>query len=100
MRSGSPTFGNWFALELSAANHRQLWVPPGFAHGFQVLGDTAEVLYKTRPYYAPAAERAIAWNDPMLAIRWPNAAAAVVSPKDRAAPLFSAMRAELLNFSF
>lgn len=100
IRAGSPTFGSWFAMELFAANHRQLWVPAGFAHGFQVIGETAEVLYKTTAYYAPAAERSIAWNDPTLAIDWPNPASAIVSAKDGDAPHFSAIRAELLTYSF
>lgn len=72
IRKSSPTFGQWVGEELSADNHRQLWVPPGFAHGFLVLSDTAEFLYKTTDYYAPAAERCIAWNDPDLAIAWPS----------------------------
>lgn len=72
IRKSSPTFGQWVGQELSADNHRQLWVPPGFAHGFLVLSDTAEFLYKTTDYYAPAAERCIAWNDPDLAIAWPR----------------------------
>ena len=70
LRRSSPTFGRWVGVELSADNHRQLWVPPGFAHGFFVLSETAEFLYKTTDYYAPAHERCIAWNDPTLAIDW------------------------------
>lgn len=70
IRKSSPTFGQWVAVELSADNKRQLWVPPGFAHGFVVYSDTAEFLYKTTDYYAPAHERCIAWNDPQLAIDW------------------------------
>ena len=70
IRKSSPTFGQWVGAELSADNHRQLWVPPGFAHGFLVLSDTAEFLYKTTDYYAPAFERCIAWDDPTLAIDW------------------------------
>ena len=70
IRKSSPTFGQWEAVELSADNQRQLWVPPGLAHGFVVYSETAEFLYKTTDYYAPAHERCIAWNDPDLAIDW------------------------------
>ena len=70
IRKSSPTFGQWVAEELSEDNHRQLWVPPGFAHGFVVLSEVAEFLYKTTDYYAPAFERCIAWDDPTLAIDW------------------------------
>ena len=70
IRKSSPSFGQWVAVELSADNKRQLWVPPGFAHGFVVFSETAEFLYKTTDYYAPAHERCIAWNDPQLAIDW------------------------------
>lgn len=70
IRRSSPTFGRWVGEELSEDNHRQLWVPPGFAHGFVVLSETAEFLYKTTDYYAPAHERCIAWSDPDLAIDW------------------------------
>jgi dTDP-4-dehydrorhamnose 3,5-epimerase len=84
IRKSSPTFGKWVGMELSADNHRQLWVPPGFAHGFLVLSDTAEFLYKTTDYYAPEYERCIAWNDPVLAIAWPDMGMApVLSGKDR-----------------
>lgn len=72
IRKSSATFGQWVGVELSAENHRQLWVPPGFAHGFVVLSDTADFLYKTTDYYAPQYERCIAWNDPALAIAWPD----------------------------
>jgi len=72
IRRSSPTFGKWVGVELSADNHRQLWVPPGFAHGFLVLSETADFLYKTTEYYAPEHERCIAWNDPALAIAWPD----------------------------
>ena len=72
IRKGSPTFGQWVGEELSEDNHRQLWVPPGFAHGFVVLSDTAEFLYKTTDYYAPQFERCIMWNDPTLDIDWPT----------------------------
>ncbi len=72
IRKSSPTFGQWVGVELSADNHRQLWVPPEFAHGFLVLSETADFLYKTTEYYAPEHERCIAWNDPALAIAWPD----------------------------
>ena len=72
IRKSSATFGQLVGVELSAENHRQLWVPPGFAHGFVVLSDTADFLYKTTDYYAPQYERCIAWNDPTLAIAWPD----------------------------
>ena len=72
IRKSSATFGQGVGVELSAENHRQLWVPPGFAHGFVVLSDTADFLYKTTDYYAPQYERCIAWNDPTLAIAWPD----------------------------
>ena len=85
IRKSSPTFGQWVAEELSEDNHRQLWVPPGFAHGFVVLSDIAEFLYKTTDYYAPQFERCIAWNDPDLAIDWPNMGMApLLSAKDGA----------------
>lgn len=70
IRKSSPTFGKWVGAELSADNHHQLWIPPGFAHGFVVLSDVAEFLYKTTDYYAPEHERCIAWNDSTLAIDW------------------------------
>ena len=72
IRPGSATFGRWFGLALSADNHRQLWIPPGLAHGFLVLTDTADFLYKTTAYYAPQAEGAVRWDDPDLAIAWPD----------------------------
>ena len=71
LRRSSPTFGQWVGEVLSADNKRQLWVPPGLAHGFVVLSESAEFLYKTTDYYAPEFERCIAWNDPKLAIKWP-----------------------------
>jgi dTDP-4-dehydrorhamnose 3,5-epimerase len=72
IRRDSPTFGQWVGEILSADNKRQLWVPPGLAHGFVVLSEHAEFLYKTTDYYAPEHERCIAWNDPTLAISWPT----------------------------
>ena len=82
IRQGSPTFGQWVGAELSEDNQHQLWVPPGFAHGFVVLSDSADFLYKTTDYYAPQHERCIAWNDLWLAIRWPYAGQPSLSPKD------------------
>ena len=82
VRRSSPTFGRWVGAELSADNHHQLWVPPGFAHGFVVLSETAEFLYKTTDYYAPEHERCIKWNDPMLAIDWRLTTEPRLSAKD------------------
>lgn len=82
IRPDSPTCGRWVAVELSAENRRQIWVPSGLAHGFLVLSDTAEVLYKTTDYYLPSAERCIIWNDPTLAIDWPLTGPPTLSPKD------------------
>ena len=89
IRKSSPQFGRWVGVELSGDNHRQLWVPPGFAHGFIVTSDSADFLYKTTDYYAPAFERCIAWNDPGLAIAWPveGNAQPLVSAKDQAGAL-------------
>ena len=74
LRKSSPTFGKWVAVELSAENKKQLWIPPGFAHGFLVLSPTAEFLYKTTDYYHPQSEVCLAWNDPTVNIEWPLAA--------------------------
>ncbi|HAN27253.1 MAG TPA: dTDP-4-dehydrorhamnose 3,5-epimerase [Haliea salexigens] len=71
LRRGSPTLGQWYGLELSAANHRMLWVPPGFAHGFYVLSEFADFQYKCSDYYHPASEVSLAWDDPTLGIEWP-----------------------------
>jgi dTDP-4-dehydrorhamnose 3,5-epimerase len=84
IRPGSPTFGHWVGVELTANNNKQLWIPPGLAHGFLVLSDTAEFLYKTTDYYLPAHERCIRWNDPVLDIRWPLAEPPILSSKDAA----------------
>lgn len=83
IRKSSPTFGQWVSCILSAENKRLLWIPPGFAHGFLVLSETAEVLYKTTDYYAPQHERCILWNDPNLAIDWKIATTPIVSAKDK-----------------
>ncbi|UCV05871.1 dTDP-4-dehydrorhamnose 3,5-epimerase [Dechloromonas denitrificans] len=83
IRRGSSTFGQWVGLILSAENKRQLWIPPGFAHGFLTLSGCAESLYKTTNYYAPEYERCIAWNDPEIGIKWPLATEPLLSLKDR-----------------
>ena len=82
IRPGSPTFGQWVGVELSERNNRMLWIPEGFAHGFLVLSEHAEVLYKTTDYWAPQHERCISWDDARLAIAWPLQAPPVVSAKD------------------
>lgn len=83
IRQSSPTFGQWVGYELSAENKRQLWIPPGFAHGFLSLLDGTEVLYKATDYYAPAHERSILWSDPDLEIAWPLTDTPIVSAKDQ-----------------
>jgi dTDP-4-dehydrorhamnose 3,5-epimerase len=82
IRKSSPTFGHWIGVVLSAENNHQIWVPEGFAHGFVVLTDFAEFLYKTTDYYAPAHERCIAWNDATIAINWPMHEPPILSAKD------------------
>src|SRR4051812_36862519 len=92
IRRGSPSFGRWFGLELSDSNHRQLWIAPGLAHGFLVTSENADFLYKTTAYYAPEAERSLRWDDPDLAIAWPDVGAAPnVSAKDAAAGEFKSL---------
>jgi len=87
IRPGSPTFGQWIGVELSDRNHKQLWIPPGLAHGFLVTSDSADFLYKTTRYYAPQAEASIAWNDDELGIVWPlEGAMPSLSAKDAGAP--------------
>lgn len=83
IRKGSKTFGHWFGTTLTGENKKQLWIPPGFAHGFVTLSDTAEFLYKTTDYYSPEHERCIAWDDPGIGIKWPLNAEPVLSAKDR-----------------
>ena len=87
IRRGSPTFGRWFGAHLSADNHRQMWVPPGFAHGFVVLSESADFAYKCTAAYDKADDRAIRWNDPELAIAWPLDGAPILSARDEGAPL-------------
>ena len=87
IRRASPTYGKWVGMELSGSNHRQLWIPPGLAHGFLVLSERADFLYKTTAYYDTTAERAVLWNDPDLAIAWPDVdGAPLLSAKDQGAP--------------
>jgi dTDP-4-dehydrorhamnose 3,5-epimerase len=91
MRKGSPTFGRWVGVELSGTNHRQFWIPPGFAHGFVVTSDSADFLYKTTDYYAPQAEGAVRWDDPTIGVQWPlEGLAPLLSAKDAQAPLLAA----------
>ena len=89
LRQSSPTFGQWVHAGLTSENHKQLWIPPGFAHGFYVLSERADLLYKCTSYYAPAQDRTVRWNDPDIAIDWPliDARPPLLSDKDNTAPL-------------
>jgi dTDP-4-dehydrorhamnose 3,5-epimerase len=88
VRRSSSTFGHWVGVELTADNHRQLWLPPGMAHGFLVLSDVADLLYKTTEYYSPEHDRCIRWDDPDIGIDWPDIGIdPLLSPKDANAPL-------------
>ena len=87
LRKSSPHFGQWVGSELSADNHRMLWVPPGFGHGFLVLSDTADFLYKTTAYYAPQWDRGVRWDDPQIGVQWPLDGAPTLSAKDQVQPL-------------
>ena len=93
LRKSSPTFGRWTGTELSAENRRQMWIPEGFAHGFLVLSDFAEFLYKTTDYWAAQYERSLLWNDPAIGIEWPQSVlqgkAPILSAKDASAPLLA-----------
>jgi len=90
-RPGSPTFGRWVGVELSGANHRQMWIPAGLAHGFLVTSDSADFLYKTTDYYRPESEGSVRWDDPDLAIAWPlDGITLALSAKDAAAPTLRA----------
>ncbi|WP_317202342.1 dTDP-4-dehydrorhamnose 3,5-epimerase [Janthinobacterium sp.] len=89
LRKSSPTFGQWVGAELSAENKRQMWIPPGFAHGFLVTSESAEFLYKTSDYWAPEHERCILWNDPALGIVWPLDGAPLLSGKDQQGKLLA-----------
>lgn len=93
LRKSSPTFGKWVGVVLSAENKKQLWIPAGFAHGFLVLSEEAEFLYRTTDYWAPEYERSIAWNDPAIGVAWPDGCEPILSEKDSVAVSFS--RAEL-----
>jgi dTDP-4-dehydrorhamnose 3,5-epimerase len=97
IRKASASFGQWEGVLLSEDNKRQVWVPPGFAHGFLVLSDTADFEYKCTDYYDPSDERSLAWNDKELGIQWPdvNGASIQLSDKDRGAQSFAALKAEL-----
>lgn len=90
LRKSSSTFGQWVGAELSEDNHRQVWMPPGFAHGFVVTSESADFLYKTTDYYAPQHERCIAWNDPAIGIQWPLAEPPQLSAKDQEGVLLAA----------
>ncbi len=83
VRRSSPTFGEWVAEELTAENKRMIWIPEGFAHGFVVVSESADVLYKATNFYAPSCERSLLWNDPQLGINWPLSGEPLLSPKDR-----------------
>lgn len=96
IRKSSATFGQWVGVELSEDNHKQFWIPPGFAHGFVVLSETADFLYKTTAYYSPTHDRGIRWDDPGIAIAWPDTGALPqLSAKDAAAKLLS--ESEIFN---
>lgn len=95
LRTSSKTFGRCIGVCLSGENKKQLWIPEGFAHGFVVLSDSAEFLYKTTDYYAPEFERSLLWNDPVLCIDWPFVGSPILAAKDASAPLLT--QAELYN---
>lgn len=84
IRRGSPTFGQWVGETLTGENHKQMWVPPGLAHGFLVLSETADFLYKTTDYYHPESERTLLWSDPAIGIEWPDIAPLTLATKDQA----------------
>jgi dTDP-4-dehydrorhamnose 3,5-epimerase len=92
LRPNSKTFGKWSGFILSASEHKIVWIPKGFAHGFLTLSETADVVYKVTEYYAPQDERVILWNDPELAIRWPVHGEPILSEKDKAGHLFRELR--------
>jgi len=93
MRKSSPDFGRWVGVELTADNHRQLWIPPGFAHGFVVTSESADFLYKTTDYYAPQTEGCVRWDDPAIGIAWPELGMApLLADKDANAPLLADAR--------
>ncbi len=90
IRRGSPTFGRWFGRELSEENKTAMYIPPGFAHGFYVITDTAQFTYKCTAYYCPKTERGIFWNDPAIGIEWPLSTEPIISTKDRILPELAA----------
>lgn len=96
IREGSATFGQWVAVELSAINHKMLWIPEGFEHGFVALEAETHFLYKTTDYYSKACEGAIRWDDPDLAIRWPKSLQLIINQKDREAPPFEGSKSSRL----
>lgn len=100
VRKHSPTLGKWVGVELSAENKRQLWIPEGFAHGFYVLSDTAEFIYKCTDYYNPAAECSIKWDDPVLDIQWPISCGGIpqLSEKDKNGHAFDAFKTVLSGY--
>lgn len=89
LRDGSATYGQWVGEILSAENKKQLWIPPGFAHGFLTLSESADFLYKTTEYYSPEHERSVRWNDPTIGITWPVTGDVLLSPKDSVAPFLA-----------
>jgi dTDP-4-dehydrorhamnose 3,5-epimerase len=89
LRDGSATYGQWVGEILTADNKKQLWIPPGFAHGFLTLSESADFLYKTTEYYSPEHERGLRWDDPTIGIAWPLTGDALLSPKDSAAPFLA-----------
>jgi dTDP-4-dehydrorhamnose 3,5-epimerase len=89
LRDGSATYGQWVGEILSADNKKQLWIPPGFAHGFLTLSESADFLYKTTEYYSPEHERSLRWNDPTIGISWPVTGEVLLSPKDSVAPFLA-----------
>jgi dTDP-4-dehydrorhamnose 3,5-epimerase len=95
VRKSSPTFGRWVGVELSAENCQQMWVPPGLAHGFVVLSESAEFLYKTTDYWYPEHERSLLWNDPAIGIEWPIDGEPLLAAKDQAGKLLA--QAELFD---
>jgi dTDP-4-dehydrorhamnose 3,5-epimerase len=97
IRRGSPTFGKWAGVELTAENKRMFWIPAGFAHGFVVLSETADFLYKATDYYAPQFERSILWNDPAIGVEWPHTGEPLLSAKDKTAKPFA--EADLFDYA-
>ena len=89
MRRSSPNFGRWVGVELTADNHRMLWIPPGFAHGFLVLSESADFLYKTTTYYAPEWDRGVRWDDPQIGVAWPLEGVPQLSAKDQIQPMLN-----------